>query len=130
MKYRLQLFVTLLLPMLAAAFVGSRYAPIEIPSLSEAAVMESTVTGYTIYQRSQVSPQYISVTDSTGSMDILNPGPTPDYPPTFGVKLCYSTPFDLYGPQDSRRLEVWQDALGVATVGDILAICPQFGGVP
>jgi len=81
---------------------------------------------FTIFQRQQVVPKYLSISDATGQMGYLNPGPVPEYPSTFGVKLCYSKPFDIYSAIDSERLEVWQDVAGVATVEQILAVCPQF----
>lgn len=83
-------------------------------------------TGFTIFQREQVLPKYLTVTDTTGTLEYLNPGKTPNYPSTFGVKLCYSTPFSIYSAAASERQEVWQDFAGVATVVQILAVCPQF----
>lgn len=83
-------------------------------------------TGFTIFQRDQVLPKYLTVSDKTGTLEFLNPGKTPSYPSTFGVKLCYSTPFSIYSAAASERQEVWQDFAGVATVAQILAVCPQF----
>jgi len=84
------------------------------------------VQHFTIFQRQQVIPKYLTVTDGTGAMEYINPGPTPDYPATFGVKICFSNPFNLYSAANSERLEVWQDTAGTATVEDVLTVCPQF----
>ena len=86
----------------------------------------TATTGFSIFQRDQVIPKYLTLTDGTGSLEYINPGATPDYPATFGVKLCYSSPFSLYSASPAERLEVWQDSLGTATVADVLSVCPQF----
>lgn len=83
------------------------------------------ITGYTVFQRSLVSPKYLQVRDSTGSMQVLNPGPVPSYPPTFKNKICYSANFDLYSGDSKDRLEVWQDMFGTASISEILSVCPQ-----
>lgn len=126
------LTIMLLLPLMAAPIIGSRYGAIEIPATARAEEMQTTQTttaiptGFTIFQRQQVLPKYITITDATGNMEFLNPGPVPAYPRTFGVKLCYSAPFNLNSAYDNERLEVWQDAAGTATVQDITTVCPQF----
>ena len=129
--------IIMTIPLLAAPFLGLHYQPIHIPSEAQATeTLPETIyyvtngntvtTGFTIFQRLQVAPKFITISDPTGQMEYLNPGAVPEYPQTFGVKLCYSSPFDLYSNYNSQRLEVWQDRAGTATVQDIIAVCPQF----
>lgn len=127
MRNWLIMIVLLIAPLLLAPVAGSLYPAMVIPAEADAAYMETTATGgFTIFQRQQVQPQYITIMDATGSMTIQNPEPAPGYPATFGTKICYSRPFNIYSPNDNERVEVWQDSAGTATVEDILTVCPQF----
>lgn len=128
--------IIMTIPLLAAPFIGLYYPAIHIPSEAQATEpLPETIyyvtngnevtTGFTVFQRQQVAPKFITITDTTGTMEFLNPGPPPQYPATFGAKLCYSSPFNLYSNYDNQRLEVWQDAAGTATVQQVLTVCPQ-----
>lgn len=125
MKYWIPTTILLVLPFIASGVNGYLSNPAPVIGYAEGATIETT-TGYAIFQRGQVMPKYVLKTDATGTMEYLNPGPTPVYPSTFGVKLCYSTPFNIYSADPKERLEVWQDSTGMATVFDVLTVCPQF----
>jgi hypothetical protein len=83
-----------------------------------ASVASAEVTGFTIYKRDYVSPQY-------KSPGVLNPGTTPAYPATFGGLVCRPRNFSLYtpGPYENGRLEVWWDSAGTAEITDVSTIC-------
>ncbi len=82
--------------------------------------------GYTVFVRETVYPIWLTLTGSNGSIDVLNPGETPIYPPTFRTKICHSQPFSIYSSAIGRRTEVWEDYKGTATMQDIKNACPDW----
>lgn len=127
MKNWLITFFIFLFPFSIAPIIGSKYGAIHIPNEASAIEIIGTnlVTGYTIFQRDRVTPEELLIFDSTGVLYIKNSGPIPHYPPTFGSKICYSKPLNLYSDNPNDRKEVWQDSIGTSTAVDILSVCPN-----
>lgn len=46
--------------------------------------------------------------------------------PTLGAELCRPDNYSPFSTDSSRRSRVFADNLGIATLADILAVCPEF----
>lgn len=80
--------------------------------------------GYTIVIRERITPQFVTVMGVGKTETVLNPGPTPSYPPT-AVRLVYRPDnTDLYSSYPARRAELWEDTAGSATSAEIFATFP------
>jgi hypothetical protein len=70
-------------------------------------------------------PEFITVQGINGPERRRNPEPV-FYPPQSYVQLIWQDKTGLYGSDPARRVELWEDVNGVATLAEVKANCPGF----
>ena len=80
---------------------------------------------YSIFIREQIVPKFHGAHGAGGGIEaVLNYGEAANYPATFQDKI-YSDISDLYGADQSKRVEIWSDPEGKATSEEIFVACPE-----
>lgn len=76
--------------------------------------------GYTIVRIPKVEPQYVVVSGPKGLVTRLNPG---QWPKPRGNGPIYQDVSGLYGDDQAKRVQLWDDPSGTATDAEIFAAC-------
>jgi len=91
--------------------------------LSVLSSCQPVYAGYTVHVDSQ-RQEFVQVNGPYGPETYPATAETPP-PPTYGAELCRPDNYSPFAAEPARRTRVFSDNLGIATLQDILAVCPD-----